>query len=487
MYFKILIKITSFKTCIMRKILSLKQKIFTPLFLIATNVFSQNVVTVTDCNLNGWVKQTQPGTSLTFKNGVGTPPLGKGSIEFSSPNVNFVRFRNTAYNNTPLSSITEFGYSTYVQNREDNVDVNYVILLIDKNNDGVTDDNLVFDPRYQSQPYTTNHFPDQGKSQVGVWQYWDMLHGLWWPGPPPKPDPDHGGPVFTLAEYIAQNPNARIINDPALGGGGIRLTGGAVPGIFAPNFIGNADNFRIGVNGVTTIYDFEFTTANAGEDKNVIYGYGSNCTMLNGVAAGGVAPYTYLWSGGSTPNAASTEVCLVDTTTYTLTVTDANGCVRTDDVTVNVNDVRCGRKMDKVKVCHRGREICVAKAFVPLLLKHGFTLGSCPQKLCDNMNSEPDKETTELASQLRLSNYPNPFTASTRIEYELPDDGNVSIKVFDLFGREITTLVNGNKKQGKYYVDFGSAGLQAGIYYYRLTLSSGADFFTQTNKMVIAH
>lgn len=468
----------------MRDIFKLKKNIFSIVLFIATNAFSQNIITVTDCNLNGWVKQTKPGTTLIFKNGVGIPPLGKGSIEFSSPNINFVRFRNTAYHNTALSSITEFGYSTYVQQRDDSVDVNYVVLLIDKNNDGITDDNIVFDPRYQSQPFITNHFPDQGKTQVGVWQYWDILHGLWWAGPPPKPDPDHGGSVFTLAEYISQNPNARIINDPALGGGGIRLTGGAVPGVFAPNFIGNADNFRIGVNGITTIYDFEFTTADAGQDKNVIYGYGSNCTTLSGSAAGGVAPYTFLWSASSTPNNTSTEVCPTATTTYTLTVTDANGCVRTDDVTVNVNDVRCGRKMDKVKICFHGREMCVPKVAVPILLRHGFMLGSCPQKLCESMNDNSDHVTSEFFLHFRLSNYPNPFSGTTRIEYELPADGKVSLKVFDLFGREITTLVNGNKIQGKYFVDFTSKGLYTGVYYYKIVVSTSAKIFTQTKKMI---
>lgn len=138
------------------------------------------------------------------------------------------------------------------------------------------------------------------------------------------------------------------------------------------------DNFKIGVNGTTTAYDFEFTIADAGSDKNVVYGYGSNCTILTGAAAGGVAPYTYSWSpGGTTPNSANTEVCPTVTTTYTLTVTDSNGCSRTDDVTVFVNDVRCGNKMDKVKVCHKGEEICIASEAVDAHLKHGDTLGAC--------------------------------------------------------------------------------------------------------------
>jgi hypothetical protein len=91
-----------------------------------------------------------------------------------------------------------------------------------------------------------------------------------------------------------------------------------------------------------------------------------------------VAPYTFSWSPGTTtPGNATTEVCPTVTTTYTLTVTDSQGCSGIDDVTVYVNDVRCGNKLDKVKVCHKGKEICIAAEAVDAHLKHGDALGSC--------------------------------------------------------------------------------------------------------------
>jgi hypothetical protein len=291
-------------------------------------------------------------------------------------NVNFVRLRSTSYHGTLLSSITEWGYSTFVKQRSNELDVNYVVVLIDKDNDGRTDDNLVFDPRFQSAPYIKDGMPDQGLSKVGVWQNWDMLNGGWWLGPPPRPDPDQGGAFFTLQSYILQNPGARIINDAALGGGGIRLTGGAVVGIFAPNFIGYSDAFKIGVNGSTRIFDFEFTTADAGKDQDFIYGYGSGCLKLEGKADGGIGPYQYSWYP-ATGNASGPDyqVCPVQTTTYTLTVTDSKGCTRNDDVKVNVLDVRCGNKLDKVRVCHKGEELCISKEAVEAHLGHGDLLG----------------------------------------------------------------------------------------------------------------
>ncbi|MFA3782791.1 DUF5689 domain-containing protein [Melioribacteraceae bacterium 4301-Me] len=69
-------------------------------------------------------------------------------------------------------------------------------------------------------------------------------------------------------------------------------------------------------------------------------------------------------------------------------------------------------------------------------------------------------------------NYPNPFNPSTKIGYQLPVSGFVSLKVYDLLGREIATLVNENKLAGKYEATFNAEGLPSGIYIYRLTSGS---------------
>lgn len=332
-------------------------------------------VTVTDCNLQGWVRSQAPGAlgTVTFANGPGTPPSGIGSVQFSCPDKKIIRLKNDQFVGTLISNITELSYATYVQTSGAIVDNVFIVLQIDINNDGIVDFPVVFNPVYQTGHFVTGIGPDQGAIQMNTWQTWDFLNGVWWQGP--SPDPDHGGVLFTLAAMIDQFPAAKIMGQPN-DGGSIKINGGAP--VFAGPFIGNADNFKIGINGVTKTYDFEETTANAGPDQIVVYGYGSNCTALNGTASGGVAPYTYSWTpGGSTPYQASTEVCPTATTTYILTVIDANGCSRTDDVTVYVNDVRCGSKMDKVIVCHKGKEICINVTAVPAHLAHGDKLGSC--------------------------------------------------------------------------------------------------------------
>ena len=78
-------------------------------------------------------------------------------------------------------------------------------------------------------------------------------------------------------------------------------------------------------------------------------------------------------------------------------------------------------------------------------------------------------------------NYPNPFNPSTSISYELPLNGLVTLKVFDILGREIATLVNEEKQAGKYQVKFSANNLSSGMYIYTLTSRA----YSKTKKMVL--
>ncbi len=80
-----------------------------------------------------------------------------------------------------------------------------------------------------------------------------------------------------------------------------------------------------------------------------------------------------------------------------------------------------------------------------------------------------------------LQNYPNPFNPTTTINYQLPENGFVTIKVYDMLGKEIATLVNGNKTAGYHNVTFDAGRLTSGIYFY--TIRSG-DYF-QVKKMLL--
>jgi subtilisin family serine protease len=81
-------------------------------------------------------------------------------------------------------------------------------------------------------------------------------------------------------------------------------------------------------------------------------------------------------------------------------------------------------------------------------------------------------------------NYPNPFNPATVINYSIAKDGHVSIKVFDIVGKEVATIVNGNKKKGDYRVEFDTGdhkNLSSGIYYYRIVSGN----FSDVKKMIL--
>ena len=78
-------------------------------------------------------------------------------------------------------------------------------------------------------------------------------------------------------------------------------------------------------------------------------------------------------------------------------------------------------------------------------------------------------------------NYPNPFNPSTIINYTLPENNFVSLKVYDVLGSEIATLINDFLDAGSHYVEFNSANLPSGIYFYKIQSGS----FIETRKMIL--
>ncbi len=99
---------------------------------------------------------------------------------------------------------------------------------------------------------------------------------------------------------------------------------------------------------------------------------------------------------------------------------------------------------------------------------------------------------TNLLYGFHLSqNYPNPFNPSTKINYQIPKPGLVSLRVYDLLGREVATLVNEEKPAGSYEVEFnpessiqhlpaGRQGPASGVYFYRLQAGN----YSETKKMI---
>jgi hypothetical protein len=78
-------------------------------------------------------------------------------------------------------------------------------------------------------------------------------------------------------------------------------------------------------------------------------------------------------------------------------------------------------------------------------------------------------------------NYPNPFNPSTKIVFQIPESENVSLKIYDVLGNEIASLLNEEKSPGKYEIEFNASHLSSGIYFY--TLRTGT--FINTKKMIL--
>jgi hypothetical protein len=86
-----------------------------------------------------------------------------------------------------------------------------------------------------------------------------------------------------------------------------------------------------------------------------------------------------------------------------------------------------------------------------------------------DLAKEKSKESLNKFEYLLHQNYPNPFNPSTNISFSIKRDGIVTLKVFDILGREVTTLVDEQLKAGQHSVNFNGRGLASGIYFYKLT------------------
>lgn len=246
----------------------------------------------------------------------------------------------------------------------------------------------------------------------------------------------------------------------------------------------------------STVPLFNCPVVDLGDDQMVYYGYNPMaCATLTADVYDGTPPYTYLWSNGETTE--SIDVCPEVSTIYSVTVTDANQCSATDDVLVDVMDVRCGWMNNKVLVCHTSfwnpniqYTICVRKWVVPWLLYFGDQIGSCdwyknstvldemPEfesveeiKLFDQEFYEENFKSDDLIStiQTAINIYPNPTAGIAKIDFEVSDQGQTTVELINIQGQIVKQLYNKVTEPGtKYSVELNAFDLDKGIYFLRL-------------------
>jgi len=110
-----------------------------------------------------------------------------------------------------------------------------------------------------------------------------------------------------------------------------------------------------------------------------------------------------------------------------------------------------------------------------------FTISGNMKEIIPPLVTEVEEEQISPNDFYLSQNYPNPFNPSTRIQYQVSSSALVTLKVYDVLGNEVATLVNEERPAGSYEVDFNTFYLSSGIYYYQLR----AGDFIETKKMIL--
>ncbi|MFC5270971.1 T9SS type A sorting domain-containing protein [Adhaeribacter terreus] len=330
--------------------------------LLVFPVYAQTVVTETDITrqaentppTNNWVGYTRNAGTLVFVQGPGVPPLGCGSLQFTTPAGTDKAFLyNYDHIGTELSDISGLAYSTYrtagsaAQVASINIEIDYN--GADPGGYAV----LVFEPVYNT---------GQGTVTNNIWQTWDAYDGgnaIWWSSR--AINGVCASSCFVTWNYILANNPETVI----LGGFGVNQGSGN------PGLVSAVDALTITENGNTTTYDFEATPAvtyYADADGD---GYGD-------------------------PDNAITSCSATPPTGY---VTNNYDC---DDT---------GAK-NKVIVCHNGKALCISENALQAHINHGDQAGPCSNSTRTNLaliNSTSLENSKSLA-------YPNPSHGEVNLQ-----------------------------------------------------------------------
>ena len=157
--------------------------------------------------------------------------------------------------------------------------------------------------------------------------------------------------------------------------------------------------------------------------------------------------------------------------------------IATSGGTTTFNFEACVQEGARLTVCHKGKPLTVSAHALQAHLDHGDQLGGCFNT--GNKANTPLSEAVPMPEGFSLGNYPNPFDLTTSIRYSLPHSSTVSLRVFDVSGRQVAVLVNEPQKAGEYNVVFHASAFGKGVYYYTLQAQSAKGAYMQTRSMTL--
>jgi hypothetical protein len=94
------------------------------------------------------------------------------------------------------------------------------------------------------------------------------------------------------------------------------------------------------------------------------------------------------------------------------------------------------------------------------------------QSGCNGVSVTVERKNVSAPEMSRVINHPNPFNSSTNFRFVISSSQFVSLKIFDLLGREVATLINGDLNLGEHFVQWNATSFPSGIYFYRMTVGN---------------
>ena len=200
-------------------------------------------------------------------------------------------------------------------------------------------------------------------------------------------------------------------------------------------------------------------------------------------ASGGFPPYRYQWYKMEVGNSAAIATASsVKPNLYPVNVWMAVG---SNGTTINLSDVQ---NFDVKCVVTDANNTSVTSniiyvsvgSFSASTVASNFSLSEATQK--DIVNDENTPANISINQ-----NYPNPFNPTTTINYQLPVNARITLKVFDVLGREVATLVDGMKEAGSYTATFDGSHFASGMYFAKMVVNpaNGSKPFVQVKKMLM--